>query len=717
MRIFLFLLLFIFNCLPAWSKQIDQEEAKQIAENFINNQFTNLKRSQGFQLQLVYTAENEANKLKKNHSEKYYYVYNIGANQGFIIISADDINYPIIGYSNSGYYDAANLPENFQSWMKTVELGMQQAFDNSTKPTKDIQKEWELYRNSKKSIQTRLTALEPLIKTKWNQDNPYNSQIPYKVYTGCVATATAQIMKFHQHPNKGTGFIPAYQTTDPSNNAIYNIPQINLQQYVYDWANMLDEYHNSPTPNYTNEQAKAVGLLMYHIGASVKMEYGVNGSGAFSNDALKSLFTYFDYDKSLDLIVRGNYYTNLNIFISDEEWEEIIIKELNEGRPVYYSGSTENKSGHAFVCDGYDSNGHLHFNFGWGGYQDGYYNSNAPLEYKYGQGIGINIKPNEGGQGIARYLVKELSIPKNKVSKNECFEVKYKISTIGLHNSNVSDIYIALVDLSGSKIKSILGNYGANYFLIGTDITAGKYRLTLVQKRGDEYVVIKSDNSIGDNNIIEVKEFTNSHNLNLYDYTPLSANANLVNPKDHLQVDYSIINNGCKPFNGMVALALTNELDKLQYIIGQMSTNLGIFNFKYNLSISGYIPDDIANGTYRIRIFARENDDQEWQLLDGAVVNYLPLTVVNGKLGIEELKNETNEFVIYPNPVKNILYIKSDSEQQIKSISIYDFSGKEVLQSNIDPSNGVDVSSLSSGAYIIKIKTSKEIKKYKFIKI
>ncbi|PQL92298.1 hypothetical protein C4S75_02970 [Apibacter sp. wkB309] len=718
MRNFLFLLLFIFNSLPVWSKQIDQEEAKQIAENFINNQFTNLKRSQGFQLQLVYTAENEISNLKKNHSEKYYYVYNIGTKQGFIIISADDINYPIIGYSNSGYYDAANLPENFQSWMKTVELGMQQAFDNSTKPTKEIEKEWELYRSSKKSIQTRLTALEPLIKTKWNQRTPYNSQIPYEVLTGCVATATAQIMKYHQHPKKGIGVIPAYQTVDPSNNVTYNIPQIDLKQYEYDWSNMLDEYINKPTPTYTKEQEKAVGLLMYHIGASVKMKYGVKESGASSNDALKSLFTCFDYDKSLDLIVRGNYYTNLNIFITDEEWEEIIIKELNEGRPVYYSGSTENRSGHAFVCDGYDSNGLLHFNFGWGGYQDGYYNSNAPLEYKYGQGIGINIKPNEGGQGIARYLVTELSIPKNKVSKNECFEVKYNIATIGLHDSSLGDIYIALVDLDGSKINSILGNYGAKYFSIGTDITAGKYRLTLVQKRGDEYVVIKSDNSIGDNNIIEVKEFTNSHNLNLYDYTPLSANANQVSPKDLLQVEFSFGNNRCKPFNGTIALALTNEEDKLIYILGKdLINNLREGYYYGSYIISGYIPDDIANGTYRIRVFARENDGQEWQLLDGAAVNYLPLAVVNGKLGIEELKNETNEFVIYPNPVKNILYIKSDSEQQIKSISIFDFSGKEVLQSNIDPTNGVNVSSLSSGAYIIKIKTSKEIKKYKFIKI
>ena len=719
------LLLFIFSNLHLWSKQIDQKEAKRIAENFINNQFSNLKKSQRFQLQLVYTAENEISNLKKNHSQKYYYVYNIGANQGFIIISADDINYPIIGYSNSGYYDAANLPENFQSWMKTVELGMQQAFDNSTKPTKEIQKEWELYRISKKSIETRLTALEPLVKTKWNQDEPYNSQIPYKVYTGCVATATAQIMKFYQYPNKGIGIIPGYQTTDPSNNAIYNIPQIDLQQYEYDWSNMLNEYYNSPTPNYTNEQAKAVGLLMYHIGASAQMKYGVKASGTSSEKALKSLYTYFGYDKSIDYIIRGRYYNgNFNeIPISDEEWEEIIIKELNEGRPVYYSGSTENRSGHAFVCDGYDSNRLLHFNFGWGGYQDGYYNSNAPLEYKYGQSIGINIKPNEGGEKVNRYFVNKLTISKNKVYKDECFVEKHDLYNISIEDTIIyKNQYMALYDLNNTMVTLLDEsnhpyNYNNNYYTLNSTIKAGKYRLKVVEKKGEAYIPVKTAQNVDDTSIIELLDGVKSHNLNLLNNKNLTANIRQAKPKDYLRVEFSFENNRCKPFNGKIVLALTNEKDELQYILRENSVNnFGEGHYYGSYIISGYIPDDIVNGAYRIRIFARENDGQEWQFLEGATVNYLPLTIVNGKLGIEELKNKTNEFVIYPNPVKDILYIKSDSEQQIKSISIFDLSGKEVLCSNIDSSNEVNVSSLSSGAYIIKIQTTKEIMKYKFIK-
>lgn len=139
-------LLFIFTYLQLWSKQVEQDEAKRVAENFINNNISDLQqRNISFQLNLVYTAKNEENKSKKNHSQNYYYVYNIGNKQGFIIISADDINYPIIGYSTSGYYDINNIPENFRLWMRTIELGMQEAFKNSSQPTEEIRQEWEVW--------------------------------------------------------------------------------------------------------------------------------------------------------------------------------------------------------------------------------------------------------------------------------------------------------------------------------------------------------------------------------------------------------------------------------------------------------------------------------------------------------------------------------------------------------------------------------------------
>lgn len=54
------------------------------------------------------------------------------------------------------------------------------------------------------------------------------------------------------------------------------------------------------------------------------------------------------------------------------EWTAIIDKELQAKRPILYSGRTTN-GGHQFVCDGSDGNGLYHINWGWGGYQDGYF--------------------------------------------------------------------------------------------------------------------------------------------------------------------------------------------------------------------------------------------------------------------------------------------------------------------------------------------------------
>ena len=717
-KIILFLVLFTLTNLLLWSKQIDQKEAKKIAENFISNYVFYQQRNAGFDLDLVYTGFNQDVKNKKGQVEKYYYVYNIGNKQGFIIISADDVNYPIIGYSKTGSYDVNHLPENFKSWMKSVEMGMQHAFDNSINPTQEIKSEWEAYRNSAKNIRTKLTEVQPLIKTKWAQGAPYNSQIPYRVRTGCVATVLAQIMKFHQYPISGIGKIPFYKTQDPSNNQIYILPEIDLTQYTYQWSDMLNDY----SIGYTPEQAKAVGLLMYHIGTSVKMQYGIYGSGAFSKDAVKSLYTYFNYDQGIDYVVRGKYYSNVSeIIINDDEWNSLIVNELNNGRPIFYSGSTDTNEGHAFVCDGYDSNGLFHFNFGWGGYQDGYYNSNAPLDYKYTQSIGLNIKPNEGGEKVSRYFVDKFTISKNKVYKGECFFESQTIFNISIENTiDYNKLYLALCDLNGNIVTILnegnnLTNYNKNYYSIGSNIPSGKYRLKIVEKNGDNYNCIKTSTSVEANNIIEVLDGVKSHNLSLQDKTPFSTDKSQVSTDDNLYLEFSFGNSDCKDFAGNVAIVLTDENDELKYILGWKNIDLrsGYYFNKYYLYVS--VSNEVPSGTYRVRIFARENENQPWQVLEGAQINYVPITIINtNNLSNEDL-NITNEFNIYPNPVQDVLHIKAQSDIKIKSATIYDFSGKEVINERLS-SNEINVSSLTSGIYIIKIQTSKGIKNYKFIK-
>lgn len=46
----------------------------------------------------------------------YYYVFNKGENDGYIIVSADDATVPVIGFSDSGNFDYDNMPDAMK-WM------------------------------------------------------------------------------------------------------------------------------------------------------------------------------------------------------------------------------------------------------------------------------------------------------------------------------------------------------------------------------------------------------------------------------------------------------------------------------------------------------------------------------------------------------------------------------------------------------------------------
>ena len=70
---------------------------------------------------------------------------------------------------------------------------------------------------------------------------------------------------------------------------------------------------------------------------------------------------------------------------TNAQWSALLINELDNSRPILYSGRDED-GGHCFVCDGYSNSGQFHFNWGWGGWCDGYYT------------IG-NLHPASGGTG------------------------------------------------------------------------------------------------------------------------------------------------------------------------------------------------------------------------------------------------------------------------------------------------------------------------------
>ncbi len=289
-----------------------------------------------------------------------YYVFNTTEAQGFVIISGDDRTEEILGYADQGAFDESEMPSHVKAWLDGYADQIEAIDAQKGEPAK---------------APTVRAAIAPMLETQWNQDAPYNDRSPiYRgdpCYTGCVATAMAQIVYHNKWPKKTTSTIPAYTTTTCS---IY-MPYLSTTTFDYDAMPLSTEY---------GETNDAVAKLMLYIGQAAKMDYTPNGSGASTQDALGGMQKYFDYDANAAIKDRSQYTIN--------DWHNLVYKELQEGRPVYYAGNSSG-GGHAFVCDGYDGNGLYHINWGWGGSYDGFFR----LEVLNPYGGGIGSSTTEGG--------------------------------------------------------------------------------------------------------------------------------------------------------------------------------------------------------------------------------------------------------------------------------------------------------------------------------
>jgi hypothetical protein len=383
------MLLFAFG---AWAKQRTAEQARALARTFLAGPSVARATPGGQQdaLTLVYTATGAQSGLP---DVSYYYVFDRGGSRGFVIVASDDRAKEVLGYAEGGSFNAGELPANFKYWLSMYEKELELL---ARTPESDLK-----ITPPQSPPVTRTPAFEvsvaPLVKSKWDQGNPYNLLTPTyqgeQLVTGCVATAMAQIMNYHEWPLTGVG--SHSYTSTPLN---FNL-SANFGATTYDWANMPDVYTSSAT----DAQKNAVATLMFHCGVSVEMMYNraaAGGSGAYSTDVPYALKTYFNYDRGAEYLYRD--------YTPHSEWVTSLKTEISAGRPVYYSGSGAG-GGHAFVCDGYDASDKFHFNWGWSGSSDGYFELSAlsPSDLGIGGGSGgFNY-----GQGLIKGIQKPLPIP------------------------------------------------------------------------------------------------------------------------------------------------------------------------------------------------------------------------------------------------------------------------------------------------------------------
>ena len=336
--------------LSIFAHPVDVKTAQKVATTFLNNngakntQLTDLSKAAGFANLYIFTTENS-----------------------FVIIPTDDCAKPVLGYSLSDRFNVDDMPENMRWWLQQYSDEIQWGIENGIQSDKSNADEWQDLKEGKCSKDTPTVVVEPLLSTKWDQGSPYNMYCPSGTVTGCVATAMAQVMKYWNYPTQGQG----------SHTNVNNSTQtINFEEATYDWDKMTNTYNNSSS----TEAKQAVAKLMYHCGVSVDMKYG-SSSDALSSKVPISLVEYFKYAPSATYKSKASY--------TNEQWIALLKSELDESRPVYYSGRNQD-GGHAFVCDGYNSNDYFHFNWGWSGYQDDYWPIGAlnPLSGGIGSGSG-----------------------------------------------------------------------------------------------------------------------------------------------------------------------------------------------------------------------------------------------------------------------------------------------------------------------------------------
>lgn len=465
-----------------WAKQVNQEIAQQVAETQANSG-SQLRSSQGLNLVFVKTTVSNKTgsspiKASSAPATVLYYVFNVG-DKGFVIVSGDDVAKPVLGYSDEESYDPNKLSPEFTYFLDDcLAKEIEQAISQGIPQSEETKAQWEAYLNGDVStLRASTSTVSPLIATRWNQDSPYNNLCPAvsgvpssyngHVPTGCVATAMAQIMKYWNYPTTGSG---SYSYTSS-----YGSLSANFGATNYDWGNMTNLYSSSSSA----QENSAVATLMYHSGVSVKMNYGPSESSAVAGDVVAALVNYFNYDSGLNYLER-NYY-------SYTDWVNYIKTELDANRPVFYAGQETSGDGHAFICDGYDSNGLFHFNWGWAGMSDGYFELSAlnPSSLGIGGGTGgfnvdqaiiVGIRPNAGGSANPQLGLSDLysSSASLNPSTTPFGVVITNLSNIGSVTLNSLYLSVQLCKEDGTYIADLLPNYNLNNS-IGSGFAPGYY--------------------------------------------------------------------------------------------------------------------------------------------------------------------------------------------------------------------------------------------------
>lgn len=326
-RVDLFILLLLLT-FTIDAQTINSESAKQIAESFLGKEVRESNESRHRKMARVEASIPNTPAI---------YFFNATDGKGFVIVSGDEgATTPVLAYSKNGVFDIDNVPEAalllISQYTKSIEtLSKSNSKEHGVSKTK--------------ALPSTEGSANPLLSTQWDQGSPYNDECPVlngsHALTGCVATAMAQVINYEMKSNRVKS-INGYDTEDG-----YHVEDLPARDF--DFGNLDND---------------GIAHLMRYCGQSVRMNYGLEKSGAHSEYIPEALHEYFGWESQIGVLKRENY--------NEEHWNRIISEEITAGHPLIYSAHTEAGDGHTFVVDGY-ADGFYHVNWGWGGLSDGYY--------------------------------------------------------------------------------------------------------------------------------------------------------------------------------------------------------------------------------------------------------------------------------------------------------------------------------------------------------
>lgn len=401
-------MILILSAVFANARQITTHEARSIASAFLNSDSPQLAVAKNSKVKHFSVKADE-------EATSPYYVFNSSNNQGFVIVSGDDQLNRILGYSDSGTFDFDNLPPQLEVMLELYSERIESLSDS--KPTHIS---WLHPFRSETTEQSKL-----LETANWGQGYPYNLNCPMEddtqCPTGCVATAMAIVMKYHNWPES------------------------------YNWENMPSEI--------TGENAD-IASLMQDIGTAVDMKYALPESSTNSESARYAFAENFNYSNAIQFIKKK--FLEYEV-ISDSRIIALIKEQIDRSQPCLFSGGHDNV-GHMFVCDGYDGN-LIHINWGWEGVANGYFNlmlDDETMVWNEEQALYIDIKKNDGvyskvfidaSLDYDRQMGIGLNVRNENIRKGE--PIEFVVASMGAPLNYSGSVTLAIID-QNENIKELV---------------------------------------------------------------------------------------------------------------------------------------------------------------------------------------------------------------------------------------------------------------------